>query len=105
MAKVEQFQVEASEEVARLNQASEGSKPVTTSRLEELIEKGGEFEFHIPELDSLKLALQQNQWVAETRGKLRLEMQTVDGLKSMVKQGTNLMQGNQGMCTCTCTCI
>ena len=98
---MEQFQAEASEEVTRLNQASVASdlsqQSTSTARLEALIERGGQFEFHIPELDTLKLALQQNQWVAETRGKLRLEMQTVEGLKSMVKQGTNLMHGSTGM--------
>ena len=98
---VEQFQVEACEEVARLNQAaSDNTAPpqtLSTARLEALIERGGQFEFHVPELDTLKLALQQNQWVAETREKLRLEMQTVDGLKAMAKQGTNLMHGSTGV--------
>ena len=97
LAQVEQFQAEACEEIARLNQATaSASQPVSTARLEELIEKGGGFEFHVPELDKLKLALQQNRWVADTREKLRMEMQTVDGLKSMVKQGTNIMQGSTG---------
>ena len=99
---VEQFQVEACEEVARLNQASSEStapsQSLSTARLEALIERGGKFEFHIPELDTLKLALQQNQWVTETKEKLRLEMQTVDGLKAMAKQGTNLMHGSTGTC-------
>ena len=98
--KVEQFQVEACEEVARLNQAASDSaappQTLSTIRLEALIERGGQFKFHVPELDTLKLALQQNQWVAETREKLRLEMQTVDGLKAMAKQGTNLMHGSTG---------
>lgn len=95
---MEQFQAEARGEVARLNQATSSlSQPVSTSGLEELIEKGGDFEFHIPELDMLKLALQQNQWVVDTREKLRMEMQTIDGLKSMVKQGTNIMQGSTGI--------
>lgn len=103
---VEQFQVEACEEVARLNQAaSDNTAPpqtLSTARLEALIERGGQFEFHVPELDTLKLALQQNQWVAETREKLRLEMQTVDGLKAMAKQGTNLMHGSTGMLSNSC---
>ena len=98
---VEQFQVEACEEVARLNQAASDNmappQTLSTARLEALIERGGQFEFHVPELDTLKLALQQNQWVAETREKLRLEMQTVDGLKAMAKQGTNLMHGSTGV--------
>ena len=102
LSKVEQFQAEAREEVARLNQTSaDASQSISTSRLEGLIERGGEFEFHIPELDTLKLALQQNQWVSESKEKLRMEMQTIDGLKTMVKQGTNLMQGSKGMCKCT----
>ena len=91
----------ACEEVARLNQAAASApQPVSTTRLEELIEEGGEFEFHVPELDTLKLALQQNRWVADTREKLRMEMQTVDGLKTTVKQGTNLMQGSTGTQHC-----
>ena len=105
LVEVEQFQVEACEEVARLNQASSEntaaatapSQTLSTARLEALIERGGQFEFHIPELDTLKLALQQNQWVTETKGKLRLEMQTVEGLKAMAKQGTNLMRGSTGV--------
>ena len=99
--KVEQFQAEACEEVARLNYAASENTPpsqtLSTARLEALIERGGQFEFHIPELDTLKLALQQNQWVAETKEKLRLEMQTVEGLKAMAKQGTNLMHGSSGV--------
>lgn len=97
---VEQFQAEACEEIARINQASvDPTQSVSTTKLVDLIQRGEGFEFHVPELDTLKLTLQQNQWVSETKEKLRAERQTIDGLKSLVKQGTNILQGSAGTCT------
>ena len=98
LAEVEQFQSEAREEVSTLNQIlSSDSQPHSTAKLKELIERGGSFEFHVPELETLKLALQQNKWVTETKERLRLEMQSVEGLKNLVKQGNNLIRGSPGI--------
>ena len=37
-------------------------------------------------------ALQQTRWVTETEAKLKLEVMTIDILKNLLRQGTNLPQ-------------
>jgi len=42
-------------------------------------------------------AYQQTHWVMETEAKLKLEVQTIEGLKTMLRQGSNMPQSR---CTC-----
>ena len=43
----------------------------------------------------LTQAHQQTSWVIETEAKLKLEVQTIEGLKTLHRQGSNLSQ-NRG---------
>jgi histone demethylase JARID1 len=93
LQEVEEFQEEAREELQRATRQAEQRETLPSSLLSLLLARGEELGIEVPELDLLRVAVRQSQWVVETEAKLRLEVLSMEGLRRLLRQAAAMEPG------------